>query len=109
MNIASVAGLVGFHGQTNYAAAKAGVIGLTRVLSKELARRQITANAIAPGMIQTAMMGEVKGDVLAEYLKSIPAGRFGKPEDIANAVLFLASEESGYITGQVVPVTGGWV
>jgi 3-oxoacyl-[acyl-carrier protein] reductase len=109
VNIASVAGLVGFHGQTNYAAAKAGVIGLTRVLAKELARRQITANAIAPGMIQTAMMGEVKGDVLAEYLKAIPAGRFGTPADIANAVLFLASEESGYVTGQVLPVTGGWV
>jgi 3-oxoacyl-[acyl-carrier protein] reductase len=109
VNIASVAGLVGFHGQTNYAAAKAGVIGLTRVVAKELARRQITANAIAPGMIQTAMMGEVKPDVLAEYLKAIPAGRFGTPEDIANAVLFLASEESGYISGQVLPVTGGWV
>src|SRR4051794_15713886 len=81
VNVASVAGLVGFHGQTNYAAAKAGVIGLTRVLAKELARRQITANAIAPGMIQTAMMGEVKGDVLAEYLKAIPTGRFGTPAD----------------------------
>jgi 3-oxoacyl-[acyl-carrier protein] reductase len=109
VSIASVAGLVGFHGQTNYAAAKAGVIGLTRVLAKELARRQITANAIAPGMIQTAMMGEIKPEVLTEYLKAIPAGRFGTPVDIANAVLFLASEESGYITGQVLPVTGGWV
>ena len=109
VNIASVAGLVGFHGQANYAAAKAGVIGLTRVLAKELARRQITANAIAPGMIQTAMMGEIKPEVLTEYLKAIPAGRFGTPVDIANAVLFLASEESGYITGQVLPVTGGWV
>src|SRR4051794_124380 len=101
VSISSVAALVGFHGQTNYAAAKAGVIGITRVLAKELARRQITANAIAPGMIQTAMMGEIKPDVLAEYLKAIPAGRFGTPEDIANAVLFLASEESGYISGQV--------
>jgi 3-oxoacyl-[acyl-carrier protein] reductase len=109
VSISSVAALVGFHGQTNYAAAKAGVIGITRVLAKELARRQITANAIAPGMIQTAMMGEIKPDVLAEYLKAIPAGRFGTPEDIANAVLFLASEESGYISGQVLPVTGGWV
>jgi 3-oxoacyl-[acyl-carrier protein] reductase len=109
VNIASVAGLVGFHGQTNYAAAKAGVIGMTRVLAKELARRQITVNAIAPGVIQTAMLGEVKDDVKAEYLKQIPAGRLGQPEDVANAVLFLASEESSYITGQVLPVTGGWV
>ncbi len=109
VNVASVAGLVGFHGQTNYAAAKAGVIGLTRVLAKELARRQITANAVAPGVIQTAMLGDIKPDVMTEYLKQIPIGRLGKPEDIANAVLFLATEESGYITGQVLPVTGGWV
>jgi 3-oxoacyl-[acyl-carrier protein] reductase len=109
VNIASVAGLMGFHGQTNYAAAKAGVIGMTRVLAKELARRQITANAIAPGMVQTAMMGEVKPEMLAEYIKAIPAGRFGTTDDIANAVLFLASEETNYVTGQVLPVTGGWV
>jgi 3-oxoacyl-[acyl-carrier protein] reductase len=109
VNIASVAGLVGMHGQTNYAAAKAGVIGLTRVLAKELARRHITVNAIAPGVIQTKMIGEIKPEVMAEYMKAIPAGRVGKPEDIANAVLFLASEESSYITGQVLPVTGGWV
>ncbi|AWM35638.1 3-oxoacyl-[acyl-carrier-protein] reductase FabG [Gemmata obscuriglobus] len=109
VSVASVAGLVGFHGQTNYAAAKAGVIGLTRVLAKELARRQITANAVAPGVIQTPMLGEIKPEVMAEYLKQIPVGRLGKPDDIANAVLFLASEESGYITGQVLPVTGGWV
>lgn len=109
VNIASVAGLVGFHGQANYAASKAGVIGMTRVLAKELARRGITVNAIAPGMIQTAMAAEVKPEVLAEYVKQIPAGRLGQPADVANAVLFLASEESGYITGQVLPVTGGWV
>lgn len=109
VNIASVAGLVGFHGQANYSAAKAGVIGLTRVLGKELARRRITANAIAPGVIQTAMIGEIKPEVMAEYLKNIPAGRLGTPDDIANAVLFLASEESSYISSQVLPVTGGWV
>lgn len=109
VNIASVAGLVGFHGQTNYAAAKAGVIGITRVLAKELARRQVTVNAIAPGVIQTPMLGEVKPDVMTEYLKQIPLGRLGTPDDIANAVLFLASEESGYISGQVLPVTGGWI
>jgi len=109
ISIASVAGLVGFHGQSNYAAAKAGVMGLTRVLAKELARRRITVNAIAPGVIETSMMGDIKEDVRAEYIKLIPMGRFGKPDDVANAVLFLATEESEYITGQVLPVTGGWV
>jgi 3-oxoacyl-[acyl-carrier protein] reductase len=109
VNVASVAGLVGFHGQANYAAAKAGVIGLTRVLGKELARRGITVNAVAPGVVQTPMLGEIKPEVMAEYLKQIPAGRLGTPDDIANAVLFLATEESAYITGQVLPVTGGWV
>jgi len=108
VNIASIAGLFPFHGQSNYAAAKAGVIALTKVLAKELARRQITANAIAPGVIQTSMIGDIKPVVLEGYLKQIPIGRLGKPEDVANAVLFLASEESGYITGQVLPVTGGW-
>ena len=109
VSISSIAGILGFHGQTNYAAAKAGVIGITRVLAKELARRKITVNAIAPGVIQTAMLGEVKPDVQAEYLKQIPMGRLGKPEDIANAILFLASDESDYITGHVLPVTGGWL
>jgi 3-oxoacyl-[acyl-carrier protein] reductase len=109
VNIASVAGLVGFHGQANYAAAKAGVIGMTRVLAKELARRQVTVNAVAPGVIQTPMLGEIKPEVMSEYLKQIPLGRLGTPDDIANAVLFLASEESGYISGQVLPVTGGWI
>jgi 3-oxoacyl-[acyl-carrier protein] reductase len=109
VNISSTSGLVGVHGQTNYAAAKAGVIGMTRVLAKELARRQVTVNAIAPGVIQTAMLGEIRPEVMAEYLKAIPLGRLGTPEDIANAVLFLASEESGYISGQVLPVTGGWI
>jgi 3-oxoacyl-[acyl-carrier protein] reductase len=108
VNIASIAGLFPFHGQANYAAAKAGVIALTKVLSKELARRQITANAIAPGVIQTTMIGDIKPDVLEGYLKQIPIGRLGKPEDVANAVMFFASEESGYVTGQVLPVTGGW-
>ena len=108
VNIASIAGLFPFHGQANYGAAKAGVIALTKVLAKELARRGITANAVAPGVIQTTMLGELKPDVLASYLQQIPLGRLGKPEDVANAVLFLSSEESGYITGQVLPVTGGW-
>jgi 3-oxoacyl-[acyl-carrier protein] reductase len=108
VNIASIAGLFPFHGQSNYAAAKAGVIALTKVLARELARRGITANAVAPGVIQTTMIGDIRPEVMAEYLKQIPLGRLGKPEDVANAVLFLASEESGYVTGQVLPVTGGW-
>jgi 3-oxoacyl-[acyl-carrier protein] reductase len=109
VNIASVAGLVGIHGQANYAAAKAGVIGLTRSLAKELARRGITVNAVAPGVIQTTMIQDIKADVLAEYVKQIPLGRLGLPSDVANAVLFLASEDTSYITGQVLPITGGWL
>jgi 3-oxoacyl-[acyl-carrier protein] reductase len=108
VNIASIAGIVGFHGQANYAAAKAGVIALTKVLARELARRGITVNAVAPGVIQTPMLGGLKPEVLAEYVKQIPVGRIGKPEDVANAVLFFACEESGYITGQTLPITGGW-
>jgi 3-oxoacyl-[acyl-carrier protein] reductase len=108
VNMASIAGLFPFHGQSNYAAAKAGVIALTKVLAKELARRGITVNAIAPGIIQTNMIGDIKPEVRADYEKQIPLGRFGTPADVANAVLFLSSDESGYITGQVLPVTGGW-
>jgi 3-oxoacyl-[acyl-carrier protein] reductase len=108
VNVASIAGVVGFHGQANYAAAKAGVIALTKVMAKELARRRITVNAVAPGVIQTPMLAGLKPEVLAEYEKQIPIGRIGRPEDVANAVLFLATEESGYITGQTLPITGGW-
>jgi 3-oxoacyl-[acyl-carrier protein] reductase len=108
VNIASIAGLVGFHGQANYAAAKAGVIALTKVLSKELARRGITVNAVAPGVIQTPMLSGLKPEVLTEYEKQIPVGRIGRPEDVAHAVLFFACEESSYITGQTLPITGGW-
>jgi 3-oxoacyl-[acyl-carrier protein] reductase len=108
VNVSSVAGLSPFHGQANYAAAKAGVIALTKVLAKELARRMITVNAVAPGVIQTPMIGSIKPAVMAEYEKQIPLGRVGRPEEVAHAILFLASEESGYITGQTLPVTGGW-
>src|SRR5262249_34168061 len=108
VNIASISGVVGFHGQANYAAAKAGVIALTKVLSKELAKRGITVNAVAPGVIQTPMIGEIKPEVMSEYEKQIPIGRIGKSEDVAHAVLFLASEETSYITGATIPITGGW-
>ena len=109
INIASVAGLVGIHGQANYAAAKAGVIGLSRSLAKELARRQITVNAVAPGVVNTAMVRAIKPELMAEYLQQIPLGRLAEPSEIANVVLFLASAEAAYITGQVIPVTGGWL
>lgn len=109
VNISSVAGLIGIHGQANYSAAKAGVIAMTKVLAKELSRRQITVNAIAPGVVQTTMISAIKPEMLAEYVKQIPVGRLGQPADIANAVLFLAAQESGYITGQVLPITGGWL
>src|SRR5205085_12246910 len=108
VNVSSISGIAGFHGQANYAAAKAGVIALTKVMSKELARRGITVNAVAPGVIQTPMLTGLKPEVLAEYEKQIPVGRIGRTGDVANAVLFLACEESGYITGQTLAITGGW-
>ncbi len=108
VNMASISGMAGFHGQANYAAAKAGVIALTKVTAKELARRRITVNAVAPGVIQTPMLAGLKAEVLAEYEKQIPVGRVGVPADVAHAVLFLACEESAYITGQTLPITGGW-
>ena len=108
INLASISGVVGFHGQANYAAAKAGVIALTKVMAKELARRNITVNAVAPGVIQTPMMASLKPELVAEYVKQIPVGRVGRPEEVAHAVLFFACEESSYITGQTLAITGGW-
>jgi 3-oxoacyl-[acyl-carrier protein] reductase len=108
INIASIAGLFPFHGQANYAAAKAGVIALTKVMAREVAKRGITVNAVAPGVIRTPMLDGLKPEVLAEYEKQIPVGRIGVPADVAHAILFLACEESSYITSQVLPITGGW-
>jgi 3-oxoacyl-[acyl-carrier protein] reductase len=109
INMASIAAIVGFFGQANYAAAKAGVIGLTRVLSRELGRKGTTVNAIAPGVVLTEMGKSIPEDVRMEMLKQIPLGKFGEPQDIANAVLFLASPLAAYITGQTLQVNGGWI
>jgi len=108
VNLASISAAVGFFGQGNYAAAKAGVMGLTRVLSRELAKRRITVNALAPGVIMTEMGKAIPPQVRTEMLKSIPLDRFGRPEEIANVILFLSSELASYITGQVIHVNGGW-
>jgi 3-oxoacyl-[acyl-carrier protein] reductase len=109
MNIASVVGLIGNAGQANYAASKAGIIGFTKSCAKELAGRNITVNAIAPGFIETRMTEGLPDEVKQEYLKIIPMGRFGQADDIAHCALFLASDRSSYITGQVFCVDGGMV
>lgn len=109
INISSVVGLIGNPGQANYCASKAGVIGLTKASARELATRNITVNAIAPGFIDTDMTSVLNEDLKENMLKNIPQNRFGKPEDVANLVLFLASDMSSYITGQVVNVDGGMV
>ncbi len=107
ISIASIVGLVGNPGQANYAAAKAGIIGFTRSIAKEVASRKITANAIAPGFIDTEMTRNLAEDQRKELMARIPLGRLGSPGDVAEAVAFLASEQAGYITGQVLAVDGG--
>ena len=107
INISSVVGLRGNAGQVNYAASKAGLIGMTKSLAKELASRNITVNALAPGMIETKMSEQMNDAAKKAMLERIPAGRIGRPEDVANAAAFVASEESSYITGQVLCVDGG--
>lgn len=108
VNFASICGQIGFFGQANYAAAKAGVMGLTKTLARELARQNITVNAIAPGLILTEMGKSIPDQHRAEMIRQIPLGRCGEPSEIANAVLFLCSDLASYITGQVLHVNGGW-
>ena len=107
INIASVVGQMGNAGQANYCASKAGLMGLTRSNARELAKRNITVNAVAPGFISTAMTDALSEDKRQELAAQIPLARLGSADDIANAVVFLASEDTGYITGQVIGVNGG--
>jgi 3-oxoacyl-[acyl-carrier protein] reductase len=107
INISSIFGQMGQAGQANYAASKAGLIGLTMAIAREVASRSITCNAVAPGFVQTAMTSGLPEDLKQTALKLIPLGRIGTPEDVANAVAFLASDEASYITGHVLNVNGG--
>ena len=108
VNLASIAGAVGAFGQANYAAAKGGVVSLTKVLSRELARQEINVNAVAPGVIDTEMSRTIPEEVLVEMMGQIPLGRFGEPSEIADVVLFLCSDLASYVTGQTIHVNGGW-
>ncbi len=107
INIASISGIIGNPGQANYAASKGGVIALTKTIAKEYCKRGVTANAVAPGFIQTAMTDKLPERAIDAYLKAIPLARLGSVEDVAHAALFLASDEAGYITGQTLTVDGG--
>jgi 3-oxoacyl-[acyl-carrier protein] reductase len=109
INITSVAGIAGNAGQTNYSASKAGLIGFTKALAREVAARNITVNAVAPGFVPTTLTESLSPELKEASLKTIPLGRWGTPEDVAHAVAFLASAEAGYITGQVLSVDGGMV
>ncbi len=109
VNMSSVTAIVGFFGTINYSTAKAGVIGMTKVLARELAKRRINVNAIAPGVFLTDMGKSIPEEVRAEMVKNVPLGRWGEPAELANVILFLCSDLSSYITGQVIHVNGGWI
>lgn len=107
INVASVSGLMGNPGQANYSASKAGVIGLTRTVARELAGRNVTVNAVAPGFIATEMTAKLGEEILAKVREEIPLGRLGDPQDVSDAVLFLASEAASFITGHILTIDGG--
>jgi|TARA_B110000914_G_scaffold71897_1_gene62978 3-oxoacyl-[acyl-carrier protein] reductase len=107
INITSIVGITGNAGQANYAASKSGLIGLTKSIAKEFASRGITANCVAPGWIETSMTDQLSTEVKNKFLSQIPIGKIGQSKDIANTVIFLASDEAGYITGQTITVDGG--
>ena len=109
INMSSVVGLSGNPGQANYAAAKAGLVGLTKAVAREVASRNVTVNALAPGYITTAMVDELSEETQDKILSTIPMGRFGTPEDVAEAVIFLAGDGASYITGQVLTIDGGMI
>jgi 3-oxoacyl-[acyl-carrier protein] reductase len=109
INIGSITGLMGNAGQANYAAAKAGLVGLTKTVAKEFGSKGITANVVAPGFVETAMIENLPSDAMDEVRKTLPVRRFGQPEEIAHAVSYLASDLAGYMTGQVMVVDGGMV
>ncbi len=108
VNLASISAIIGLFGQVNYAATKAGVIGMTKVLSREFAKRDITVNAVAPGLVLTDMGKTIPESAREQMLTQIPLNRFGQPEDIAHAILFLCSPLAAYMTGQTLHVNGGW-
>jgi len=107
LNITSVVGATGNAGQANYAASKAGLVGMSKSIAQEVASRGVTVNCVAPGFIETAMTDALKDDVKQKLLGAVPAGRFGSPEDVAAGVLYLASEEASYVTGQTLHINGG--
>ena len=107
--MSSVVGLSGNPGQANYAAAKAGLVGLTKAVAREVASRNVTVNALAPGYITTSMVEEIPEDKQAQILANIPMGRFGTPDDVAEAVIFLCSDGASYITGLVLTIDGGMI
>jgi 3-oxoacyl-[acyl-carrier protein] reductase len=109
VNLGSIAAFLGFFGQANYAAAKAGVLAMTRVASREFAKRGIRVNAVAPGVIATPMAATIPDSAKAEMLKQVPLGRFGEPSEVADVVLFLVSDLASYVNGQTIHVNGGWL